>query len=85
MSEMEIGVIMNYFDKIGVAAIQMTEGDLSVGDTIHIKGNKTDVNVVVDSMQVEHKSVPKAVKGDGVGIKIGASAHVKDKVFKVLP
>ena len=84
MSEQEIGVVAHYFDKIGVAAIVLTAGSLAVGDTIHIKGAKTDVSVTVDSIQMEHRSVLTSAQGESVGIKIGVKAHEKDKVFKVV-
>lgn len=83
MAETQVGVVTHCFDKIGVAAITLTEGGLAVGDTIRIKGNKTDVTVVVPGMQIEHKAVEKAVKGESVGIKIGAKAHEHDKVYRV--
>jgi hypothetical protein len=34
MAEVEIGIIQNYYDKIGVAAIDITNGELQVGNTI---------------------------------------------------
>jgi hypothetical protein len=36
-------------------------------------------------MQVDHKDVPKAVKGDAIGTKISQHAREHDKVFKVIP
>ena len=83
MAETLIGVVTHCINKIGVAAITLTDGALAVGDTIRIKGNKTDLTVVVPGMQIEHTAVEKAGKGDGVGIKIGAKAHEHDKVYKV--
>ena len=85
MPEIEIGFITHYFGHINVAAIQLTNGELSVGDTIHVKGHTSDFTCTVDSMQVDHKSVPKAVKGDGVGMKVPAKVHEHDKVYTVTP
>lgn len=83
MTEKEIGVVSHYFDKIGVAAIEITNGKLSVGDTIHIKGRTTDLTTTVESMQIEHEKVNEAKKGDAVGIKVTEKARQHDKVFKV--
>jgi putative protease len=83
MPETEIGVIRHYFDKAGVAAIDITEGELNVGDTIHIKGNTTDFTTTVDSMQIEHESVEKAKPGDSIGVKVGERVRQNDNVFKV--
>lgn len=85
MPEMEIGYVTHYFGHIGVAAIQLTNGDLAVGDTIHVKGHTSDYTLVVDAMQVEHKSITSAKKGDGIGIKVPQHAREHDKVYKVLP
>ena len=83
MTEELVGVISHYFDKIGVAAINMTGGDLSVGDTIHIKGHTTDITTTVESMQIEHEKVNKAGKGDAVGIRIDEKVREHDQVFRV--
>ena len=83
MVESEIGLISHYFDKIRVAAIDITDGHLSIGDTLHIKGHSTDFTTTVDSMQIEHDKVDKAKKGDAVGIHVTERVREKDKVFKV--
>ena len=67
MPEIEIGVVTHYFGHINVAAICSRTASCRVGDTIRIKGHTADFTCTVDSMQVDHKSVAKAKKGDGVG------------------
>ncbi|MDH3285252.1 MAG: EF-Tu/IF-2/RF-3 family GTPase [Acidobacteriota bacterium] len=83
MAEQEIGVVTHYFGKVGVAAIEITAGELKVGDTIHIKGHTSDFKEHVDSMQVDHESVEVARVGDSVGIKVSGHAREHDTVFKV--
>jgi putative protease len=85
MPEIEIGYVTHYFGQIGVAAIQLTNGELAVGDTIHVKGHTSDFTVRIEAMQIEHKSVPQAKKGEGIGIKVPQHAREHDKVFKVTP
>ncbi|OGC75881.1 MAG: translation elongation factor-like protein [candidate division Zixibacteria bacterium RBG_16_40_9] len=82
MPEELIGKVVDYYGKIGVAAIELT-GNLKVGDKIHIKGHTTDFEQMVDSMQVEHKSVPEAKAGDSIGIKVKDYCRDKDSVYKV--
>ena len=82
MPEEEIGRVTHYFNKIDVAAIELT-GNLSVGDTIHVKGHTSDWTQEVDSMQIEHEMVEKAGPGDSIGIKVPGHAHVHDVVYKV--
>jgi len=76
----EIGKITHYFDNIGVAVIQL-KGSLKVGDSIHIKGGTTDFTQEVDSMQINHKPIQTAKKGDDVGIQVSERVRLNDKVF----
>jgi len=82
MAEEKIGMVIKYFAKIGVAAIQM-EGSLSVGDTIHIQGHTTDFTQDVDSMQIENQSVERAGPGADVGIKVQDRVREHDVVYKI--
>ena len=83
MPEEEIGKVTDYFRKIEVAAIDITQGTLSVGDTIHIKGHTTDFTQVVESMQIEHENVQTVKAGDSIGIKVKDHVRDHDKVYKV--
>ena len=85
MAEKKIGVITHYFGKIGVAGLKITEGDLRVGDTIHIKGHTSDFTQRVDSMQIEHESVEVAQPGQEIGLSVSEHAREHDEVFKVMP
>jgi putative protease len=79
-----VGKVRNYFKKVSVAEIKITDYGLSVGDSIMVQGNKTGVfETVVKSMQYNHKEVKKAKQGDRVGIKIDREVRPQDKVFVV--
>ena len=82
MEEEKIGFVSNYFSKISVAAVEITDGTVSVGDTLHFLGHTTDFESRVDSMQIEHKSVAEAKKGDNVGVKVSEKIRRGDKVYK---
>jgi translation elongation factor EF-1alpha len=82
MPEERVGVVNDYFAKIGVAGIDL-EGSLRVGDTIHIKGHTTDLEQAVDSMQIEHEQVEEAKRGDSIGIKVKDRCRGGDVVYKV--
>ena len=64
-----IGKIIHYYDKIGVAIIELS-GGLKVGDKIKIEGGKNEFDQTVEEMQVDHKPVDAAKAGDAVGIKV---------------
>lgn len=80
--EKEIGKITHFFGKISVGIIELADS-LKVGDKIHIKGNTTDFEQGVTSMQVDHKDVPSGNKGDSIGIKTDQEVKEGDKVFLV--
>ena len=82
MEEKEVGIVTHYFGKISVGIVQL-KNELKVGDTIRIKGVHDDFTQVVDSMQIEHKQVEKAGKGEMVGIKLANKVHPNDRVFLV--
>ena len=82
--EEEIGRVTDYFAKIGVAGIDLT-GKLRAGETIHIRGHTTDLEQVVESMQVEHDQVEEAGAGDRIGIKVSDRCRNGDRVYRVAP
>ena len=84
MEEKKVGFVSNYFSKISVAAVEITDGTISVGDTLHFLGHTTDCESRVSSMQIEHKSVTEAKKGDSVGIKVTEKVRENDQVYKVV-
>jgi len=84
MAEVELGKVTHYFGRIGVAAIEITQDTLTVGDTIHIKGHTSDFNQKVDSMQIDGQDVPQATVGQAVGIKVAEHAREHDLVYKVI-
>jgi hypothetical protein len=84
MEEKKVGVVLKFFGKISVAAIQLTDDGLTVDDTIHIKGHTTDFTQKVGSMQIENESVEKADRGADIGIKVGDRVRENDEVYKVI-
>ena len=79
--ETEIGEVMTYYANIGVAAIELT-GSVKVGDTIIFRGFTTDLELKVDSMQIEHDSVQEAKAGDQIGVKVPGKVRKNDRVYK---
>jgi selenocysteine-specific translation elongation factor len=83
MPEEVIGKVSDFFSRPVVAGIELT-GTLKVGDRIHIQGHTTDLELTVDSMQIDNKNVEQAKAGDSVGIKISDRARRGDTVSKVI-
>jgi putative protease len=84
MAEVEIGKVTHYFGKIGVAAIEITQDSLSVGDKIRIRGHTSDFTQTVDSMQIDGQPVEEATVGQAIGIKVAEHAREHDAVYKVV-
>ena len=83
MAEQKIGRVTHYWAKIGVAGIEITAGEVRVGDTIRFKGHTTDFTQRLDSMQVEHDPVTVARAGDSVALKVTDHVRDHDEVYKV--
>lgn len=79
--ETEVGKVTHYYSKLGVAIVELA-APLKVGDTLHYKGHTTDFEDTVSSMEIEHKGVEEAKKGDVVGIKVREKVRDGDHVFK---
>ena len=84
MTEVELGTVTHYFNRIGVAAITVQRNALSVGDLIHVKGHTSDFTQTIDSMELDHQPVDLAKVGQSVGVHVIGHAHEHDKVFKVV-
>lgn len=83
MPEVEIGTISDFFARPVVAAIELT-AELKTGDKIHIKGHTTDIELIVNSMQINNQNISVAKAGDAVGIKVPDKVRHGDKVYKVI-
>jgi hypothetical protein len=79
----QVGRITHFFSKISVAVVELT-APLSMGERILVKGPSTDFEQVVESMQIEHKNIPRAEAGQSIGLKTAEHAREKDIVYKKL-
>ncbi|HNQ79660.1 MAG: hypothetical protein PHF93_03065 [Acidobacteriota bacterium] len=82
MPEEAIGKVTHYFDRIGVAVLQLT-GTVRVGDTLHFQGHSTDFSQAITSLQIEHKNVSEGNPGQDVALKVDRKVHPHDHVLKV--
>lgn len=82
MPEEAIGTVSDFFAHPVVAAIELT-ASLKVGDKIRIKGHTTNLELVVDSMQIDNANVEEAKSGDSIGIKVSEKVRHGDTVYKI--
>lgn len=82
MPEILIGKVSDFFARPVVAGIELT-ANLKLGDTIRIKGHTTDMEMVVESIQIDNASVTQAKAGDNIGIKVSDRVRRGDMVYRV--
>jgi len=82
MPEVEIGRVSDFFARPVVAGITLT-GTLKVGDRIHIKGHTTDVELTIESMQINNVNVTEGKAEDAIGVKVPDRVRAGDHVYKV--
>ncbi len=80
--EVLVGYVNHYFAKVRVAVIKL-KSELSLNDTVRIKGHTTDFNQKIGSMQLDHKPIMKAKKGDEIGLLVDLRVRRRDCVTKI--
>ena len=77
-----IGKITNWFEKLGVAEVQIETGEISVGDPVIISGPTTGVvEFDVPEIRVDLKPVQTAHKGELCSIPCKTKLRRSDKIF----
>lgn len=82
MGEVEIGKVTDFFAKPVVAGVELS-GTLKTGDKVHIKGSTTDMELIIESMQIDRVDISEGKPGDLVGIKVPDRVRRGDRVYKV--
>lgn len=79
-----IGKIYHYYNNINVGLMKINSGKIRSGDEILIIGKYTGVQRhKIESMQIEHKDVIEAKKGDNVGIRLPL-CRKNDEIYKII-
>ena len=78
----KVGEVTHYFTDISVGVIELSS-ELEVENKISIEGSTTNIQQVVESMQIEHEDVEKAGPGDAVGIKVKDRVREGDIVYRI--
>ena len=84
MPEEQVGVIVKFFAKPSVAAIEVTGGGIKKGDVLKYKGHTTDFTEEVVSMELDNQPIEEAKVGELIGIKVKERVRENDKVYKVV-
>ena len=82
MADLKIGKVTHYYDKIGVAIIEL-DADLGVGDKIKfMRGGEDMFEQIVSEIQIEHEKLQSAKKGDVIGLKSDQPVKEGAEVYK---
>jgi hypothetical protein len=85
MTNLKIGKVTHFYDKIGVCVIELA-ADLGVGDVIKfVRGGEDLFEQKVDSLQIEHEKVKHAKSGEIVGLKTKKPVKEGADVFRMQP
>ncbi|KKQ43122.1 MAG: hypothetical protein US60_C0007G0011 [Microgenomates group bacterium GW2011_GWC1_37_8] len=83
MADLKVGKVTHFYDKIGVAIIEL-DSDLGVGDKIKfVRGGEDIFEQDVKSMQIEHKQLESAKKGDVIGLQVDKELKEGAEVYRV--
>jgi len=83
MEKQLVGKITHYFNKIGVAVVEVS-GEIKVGDKISIEGKSEPFEQVVESMQIEKQPIQEAKPGQAIGLKVEKPVKEGDLVYKIV-
>ena len=81
--DVQIGKITHYYDKIGVAVVDILKKSLKVGDIIKISGHDSEFNQTVGSLQIEHKQVNEIKSGKSGALKTDKPVKEGDAIYAV--
>ncbi|MDD5432534.1 MAG: U32 family peptidase [Candidatus Omnitrophica bacterium] len=77
-----VGQVEKFYKKINVAQLVIRNDELKKGDKILVSGKTTPaMTAVVGQIQIQHKPVRIARRGQTTGIKLPFSLRPKDKIF----
>jgi putative protease len=85
MSERLVGTVTHYFKGPSVAVVQLSDGEIAVGDTVRFHGHTSDFTEQITSMEVDHQKQDRAGAGQEVAIKVVSRVRQHDQVLKVMP
>jgi hypothetical protein len=79
----KIGKVTHYFPHVNAAAVKLLKSGLKVGDSVYIKGHTTDFKEIVNSIQLDHATIPEGKKGQEIGLSVKSRVRQGDSVYKI--
>ena len=69
----KVGIVSHWYDKIGVAVVKL-ERALKRGDKVTVRRGEEEFEDIISSIQIDHKDVASAGKGDEAAVKLSKPA-----------
>ena len=83
-TKIHVGIVKKYYNKIGVAEIQVQSNPFSTDDTIMFQGPATGVVIQkAGSIEIDHVNITMAEKGSMIAVKTESRVRPNDRVFVV--
>ena len=82
MADKKIGTVIHFYDKILVAIVKLTT-PLKAGVTLKFKHGDNEFTQTIDSMEMDHKQITAAKKGDEIGVKVKQAIKPKTEVYLI--
>lgn len=79
--DIQIGKVTHYYDKLGVAVIDIINQALKVGDRVKISGHDNEFSQEVTSLQVAHEKVAKVEPDESCGLKVEQPVKQGDEIY----
>lgn len=76
-----IGKVVHYYDKLGVAIIDLKSGGLKIGDEVKFKRGEEEFTQKITSLQIEHELVDSVKKGDSFGVRVDKPTKPGTQVY----
>lgn len=78
-----IGKVVHYYDKLGVAIVELVSGGLKVSQEVKFKRGDNEFTQKIESLQVDHERVDSVKKGDSFGLKVDKPTKPGTEVYLV--
>lgn len=82
MAEKQVGTVTHWYDKLSVAVVKLT-GKLSAGARVKVKKGTEEFEDTISSLQIDHKDVASAKKGDDAAMKLSQKAKEGAGIYVV--
>ena len=78
-----VGVVTHFYPHAHACVVQLEEGELHTGDTVHIRGHTTDYYQRVERLEWEHEALEGAVAGRSVAMQVSQRVREGDVVYRL--